>query len=197
MPSEEGYTEKRLLLKVAQGDETAFRLLFDQYRQRIYSLSMYLTRSEFLAEEITQDVFLKIWINREQLAEINYFNAYLRTIARNVANNYLKRMATEKLILQKIAEQSDTTAQTTSNEAVFREYQQRLEEAIRQLPPQQKTAYLLSRQLGMKQEEIAHKMGLSIYTVKEYIGKAIRSIHVYINKYIDMAVLVVIVRFLP
>ena len=65
-----------------------------------------LTRSEFFAEEITQEVFYKVWLKRRDLRGIQYFNAYLKTIAKNVFSNYLKRMAHEKLILRNISRTS-------------------------------------------------------------------------------------------
>ncbi len=67
---------------------------------KVYSLSMYLTRSAFMSEEITQEVFVKVWNNRHQLTSINYFNSWIRTIARNTILNYIKTKAREQLALQ-------------------------------------------------------------------------------------------------
>ena len=185
-------TEKDLLIKVAYGDEGSFKQLFNQYRHKIYSLSMYLTHSEFLAEEITQEVFLKIWLNKTQLKEVEYFTAYLKTIASNVASNYLKRIANEKIILKRLAEELTESNETTANTVIYNEYQEILEKAIQNLPPQQKRVYILSRQEGLKQEEIAEKMQLSIFTVKEYMKKALASIRSYMGNRIDLAIILAI-----
>ena len=70
-------------------------------------MGMYLTRSETLSEELVQDVFLKVWKNRDQLPALHYFNAWLRTIASNTCSNYLRSMAIERLALtQLVSEQS-------------------------------------------------------------------------------------------
>lgn len=182
--------EKDLLLKVSNGDEDSFRYLFDKYRNKIYSLSMYLTRSEFISEEITQEVFMKIWLNRKQLGVVEYFNAYLRTIASHVASNYLKRLANEKIILQKIAHESLRSSETTDDTIIYNEYQAILEQAIQNLPPQQKKVYLLSRHEGLKQADIAKKMNLSPHTVKEYMKNATLSIRKFAAGRIELAIIV-------
>lgn len=74
------YNERELLVLVADGDESAFRQLFDVYRQKIYALGLYLTHSDFLAEEIVQDVFLRVWVSREKLRGVMQFHAYLKVI---------------------------------------------------------------------------------------------------------------------
>jgi len=188
--------EKELLLKVAKGDEGSFRILFDRYKNKIYSLSMYLTHSEFISEEITQEVFMKIWVMREQLEDVEFFNAYLRTIASHTASNYLKRLANEKVILQKIANERLHISEATEETIIYNEYQAILELAIQKLPPQQKKVYLLSQHEGIKQDEIARMMNLSPYTVKEYMKNALSSIRKFVGERIELTVIIAINIFL-
>lgn len=183
-------SEKEVLCRVADGDEGSFRLLFDAFRNRIFSFSMYLTKSQYMAEEITQEVFLRIWLNRRQLSGVQFFNAYLKTIAGNVASNYLKRLATERVVLHNIAMETDYVGDTTNNSVIYNEYQALLEKAIQRLPPQQKRVYLLSRHEGLKQDDIAKLMNLSPYTVKEYMKCALQSIRKSLGGSIDLAVVV-------
>jgi hypothetical protein len=89
------YSEKVLLCKVAAGDENAFAELFKNFYNPLGEFVMRLTESEALTQEIVQDVFLKIWINRVVLAEIDCFKAYLLVVARNHAFNCLKQIARE------------------------------------------------------------------------------------------------------
>ena len=194
--SEPLFNEQYLLKQVSEGDEAAFRQIFTHYSKKIYSLSMYLTHSEFLAEEITQDVFLKIWMKKEQLAGMEYFNAWLKTIAHNVAVNQLKRIAHEKLILERITKETQHSNNHTENTVISSEYERILKEAIAQLSPQQQRVYLLSRQEGLKYEEIAREMQISIHTVKEYMKKALHSIRVYLDARIDLAIALTIALFL-
>ena len=196
MPENLPYNEDDLLVQVTQGNEHAFRQLYDNYRNKIYSLGMHLTRSEILSEEIVQDVFMKVWEKRDQLRGINYLNAWLRTVARNTCSNYLRNLAMEKLVMKRYAVQHNAETPSPENDVAAKEYEQIIEAAIRQLPPQQKKVYLLSRQDSKKQEEIANELNISIYTVKEYMKLAKRSIRQYLEDKLDIAVLLAVATFL-
>ncbi|MEO6705585.1 MAG: sigma factor, partial [Ginsengibacter sp.] len=77
------YNEEEIINLLIQGDETAFAQLFDHYRDRIYSIAYKLTHSTTVAEDVVEDVFLKIWLKRNDMGEIQNFEAYLFTITRN------------------------------------------------------------------------------------------------------------------
>lgn len=181
--------EKRMLIKASDGDHAAFTYLYNKYKNKVYSLGNYLTGCNCLAEELTQDVFLKIWLNREELARIENFNAYLRTISRNLALNCLKRIATERGIIQKLGQETAFSDTTPENSLVLKNYEFILNNAINQLSPQVKRAYLLSRNEGLKQKEIAAAMNISYYTAKEYVNKAVSDIRGHMKKHIDVLIL--------
>lgn len=156
---------------------------------------MFLTRSELMSEEITQEIFIKIWTHRSELTEINYFNSWLKTVIRNFTYNYLRRIAHEKIILANIQISSETQSSITENTVTFREYEQLLQKAIDQLPEQQKKAYLLSRKNGLKYEAIATEMNLSPNTVKKHIRLAIHSIQHFLDSHTDIMILVALALF--
>jgi RNA polymerase sigma-70 factor (ECF subfamily) len=190
------YNEKELLRRVAEGDEKAFRRLFDGYRQKIYNLGMYLTRSETLAEEIVQDVFLKVWQKRQELTIIDFFNSWIRTVARNTSINYLRSLAVERLGLINLAGSETTDTNSPETSLANKEYAKILQEAITRLPPQQQKVWIMARQQGLKQEEIAKQLGISIFTVKEYMKLALRSIKTYLEKRIDVMVILGVALYL-
>jgi RNA polymerase sigma-70 factor (ECF subfamily) len=177
---------------VSEGDAIAFRQLFEHYRNKIYSLGMLLTRSETLSEEIVQDVFLKVWEKKRSTCRYQLFNAWLRTVAKNTCSNYLRSLAMEKNALSRFASGSDTETASVENDVIAKEYGQIIDEAIRQLPPQQKKVYMLSRHSGKKQDEIARELNISIYTVKEYMKLAQRSIRQYLETKLDLVILATI-----
>jgi len=183
------YNEKELLARVAEGDENAFRLLYDRYRKKIYVLGLFLTKSESSSQELVQDVFMKIWEKRDQLREIDYFNAWLRTVARNTATNYLRARAMEKLGLARMSTLPEADNKFTENEAADREYAHLLQAAINQLPPQQQKVYILHRQQGLPHEKIAEQLDISAFTSKKYMKLALRSIRKFIGNRIDTVVL--------
>ncbi|MCU0394728.1 MAG: RNA polymerase sigma-70 factor [Chitinophagaceae bacterium] len=196
MPESLLHNEKDLLVRVAEGDAVAFRQLFDHYRNKIYSLGMYLTRSEVQAEEIVQDVFLKVWEKRTELSGIQYFNGWLRTVAKNTCSNYLRDLAVEKLAMSRLLDKAEGTTASAETNVIEKEYRQIIEEAIQRLPPQQKKVYILSRQTGKKQEEIARELNISLYTVKEYLKLAQRSVRQHITNKIDLLVAAAVLLYL-
>ena len=82
------HNESALLNLVSEGDESAFRVIFNHYSDKLYNYARKITDNEELAEELVMDAFLKIWCNREELSKINNFDSYLFTIVRNQAINY-------------------------------------------------------------------------------------------------------------
>ncbi len=173
------YDEKALLLKVAEGDQRAFRALFEQYHGLLATHIMRLTRSQELTEEILQDVFLKIWMSRETLSEVNDLRAYLYIVSKNHALNSLKKVARERVTF------SDTDWSLVERSFVSAESEEPghyglIDEAINRLPPQQQKVYLLSRHERLKYTEIADQLGLSRETVKKYLQLATDSICTYV-----------------
>lgn len=168
--------EASLLLLVSENDELAFRVIFDRYRHKIYSLAFHLTRSEFLSVEVVQEVFIKMWTVRKSLPSVRCFQAWIRTVTRNAIKNHLRSLARERHALQGMRSVPPPAPLSPEHSATDRHYQQALLLAIDNLPAQQKKVYLLSRQAGLKNDEIAIHMDLSVYTVKEYLSKALQTL---------------------
>lgn len=177
---------------MSEGDEVAFRMLYDHYRKKIYALGLFLTKSEAPAQELVQDVFLKIWEKREQLREVDYFNAWLRTIARNTAINYLRSRAMEKLGHDRL-QMHESSGCFTENDVADREYALLLQAAVRQLPLQQQKVYVLHRQQGLGHETIAEQLGISVLTSRKYMKLALHSIRVFLKRRMDAVVLLAII----
>ena len=164
-----------MLHRIAAGDQTAFGELFRTYHQRLGAYIYRLTESLPAAQEIVQDVFLKIWLKRASLPEIQSFEAYLFTAARNHVFNYLKKIARERNqeeLLQAGLESADTVV-STEEPGIYYEL---LDEAVEHLPRQQKQVYLLHRREGLSHAEIAVRMQLSVETVKKHMSLALRAI---------------------
>ncbi len=167
--------EQQLLRQVSDGDEAAFRVLFDQYRGKLFTYILKLSDSREMAEDTVHDVFLKIWEGRETLNTVENLNAYLFRIAHNQACNGFRRMAKETLImaeLQKCAvDQADFDSE---NRVIQKEISEIIARFVNRLTPQQRIVFLLSREEGLKQEEIACKLNISINTVKNHMVEALK-----------------------
>jgi RNA polymerase sigma-70 factor (family 1) len=182
--------EKELLRQVADGDERAFTRLFDHYHQRLGIHIYRITRSEEIAEELVHDVFLKLWLNRELLSGVDNFAVYLFVVSKNAALNALKKIASEKL---KFTGLDDVTENPSEQPDDYRYVL--IDEAIDQLPPQQRQVYMLSRHQRLSYHEIAFQMGISRETVKKYLQIATASIVSYIGKSVKMSPLLVVKLF--
>ena len=179
MPIQPLNNEKALLTQIVQGNETAFRIVFDHYRDALYSFALKVVQHEVIAEEIVQDVFVKIWMNRQGLSAIRNFADFLFIITRNHTLNSLRRLAKEKKLT--IAATGQLPMEAISAEATIlqRDYDRVLQQAIDRLPPQQKLVFTLSRLQGLSREEIAAQLNISAGTVKAHMKQAIRSIRSY------------------
>ncbi|RZK41728.1 MAG: hypothetical protein EOO90_10275 [Pedobacter sp.] len=93
--------EKIILTKISRGDSNAFAVLFNFYRNKVYGYAIAILKSEKSAEEIVQNVFIKIWLKREDLSSVDNFGAYLRTISRNETLNALNTLCHIEGVKQK------------------------------------------------------------------------------------------------
>lgn len=168
------YHVNDLLLQASKGDQNAFAQLFNLYSDKLYSFIVSMSGSDQVAEDVVQDVFLKIWHNNQELANIENFNSYLFRTAHNHAVNIMKRMAKETLILSQIATRSGASKFETFFDVEYKELQHFYQQAIENLPPQQKLVFTMSREKGLKQQEIAQILNISIPTVKSHMTQALR-----------------------
>lgn len=170
--------EREILQLTAQGNERAFRVLFDRYHKKLALYIFRITKSMEISEDIVQEVFLKIWINRSELTEVKNFKTYLFVISKNAAFNWLKSDARQSLMLDVI----DVHHEALETESVETDERYLLiDEAIDCLPDQQRKVYILSRHERLKYEEIALQMNISRETVKKYLQIAGNSISNYIR----------------
>ena len=185
------YNEKELLLRVAAGDTSAFSTLFYRWHQQLAEYVLRLTRSQCMTEEIVQDAFMKIWMKKEQLPEVENFHAWLFILCRNHTFNCLRQLARNNIQQQawiaQVIQQAQSTEEPT-RESCFT----LLEEAVGQLSPQQRKVYLLSRREGLKQEDIARQLRLSPHTVKRHMSLALIAIETYVRMHAPRALPILI-----
>jgi len=176
------YSEQELTALLKEGDQQAFNALFDQYQQLVFSIAYKLTRSRVQAKEIVQDVFLKLWMKRQQLDEIENLGAYLNRIARNQSIDELRKIAREAVRKVEIREeQMELGDRTTEHSLQFNETSHMIADALETLSPQQRRVYQLCHEQGLKYEEAAKEMGLSAGTVHAHMKLALKNIRIYLK----------------
>jgi len=183
------HNDNELLLSISRGNKKAFRELFDRFHNEIFSVAMKFTGEKHASEDAVQEIFFKLWINREKLPAILNLNGYIHKVVRNYLFNYLRKIANEQALIKKIAPVKLIPSNNEITDALYyKELDSLVKTAVDQLPPQQKKVYNYSRMDGMKHEEIAAAMGISRSTVKGHIGEALKHIKAAIlsNQEIDV-----------
>ncbi|MGQ7854108.1 RNA polymerase sigma factor [Pedobacter sp. WC2501] len=175
--------EAEILAKIAKGDKHAFEILFKNYHKYILAFSKKITRSDDLAKEIVQDVFLKIWLGREKLQTLETFSAYLNTIVRHQCFNALRQLSQEIKSNEVFRLKASSSSDSTAHELDYREAENILNKAIETLSPQQRMVYVLCHQEGLKYDEAAIKMGISPQTVHSYMKDALKKIRAHFKKH--------------
>lgn len=177
--------QTELLVRVAQGDEMAFRRLFDHYWDRVYLVAFTLTKSPESSKEMAQDIFLKIWLKREQLTGILQFESWLFITSRNhILNQLRKKSYDNEFILQLEAHFSGVSV-TPEQELLLKETSELVARAVLQMPQRQREVYTLSRKEGLDTAAIGRRLGISRLTVKSHLTKALQHIRQYIHPFPD------------
>lgn len=188
MLSPEIKDEKELLLAVAAGDEAAFGQLLVRYGPLLKANALKVLKSEFLVEDLVQDVFLRVWLSRDRLPEVINIRAWMLQITYYQCFNVLRR---EKL-------RRETDGRMEAGEgivqhflpagfdpeqyAVFTETRQLIQQAIANLSPRARQIYKLQREKGMKIAEIGMELNISPQTVKNILYKALKDIRDYMQR---------------
>ncbi|SJZ66188.1 RNA polymerase sigma-70 factor, ECF subfamily [Chitinophaga eiseniae] len=160
--------------KIREGDATAFQELFYAYKDALFGYACKLCRSTEMAEEAVQEVFMKVWINRQQLDPTLSIRAYLHTAVRHCVFNILKKAALDENLRQSVFRHQPVSVNTTEEAVNAADLQRAKSRVLDMLPPQRKLIFCLSRVEGLSHEEIALRLGISRNTVKDQIVKASR-----------------------
>lgn len=184
-------TENKILHDLIQGDANAFRQVYDKWHERIFRFAFYLTKSQELAEEATQEVFIKLWENREGLKQGTTFQAYLRKLTQNHILDLYKKANAQKNLQKKIFDNMAALHQVPADTLLEKQLTKLQREAVEQLPPQQKIIYILSRDHEMTYDQIAEHLKLSRNTVRNQMSQAIQSVKGYVGGHTDLACLLI------
>lgn len=175
--------ETELLRKIAEGDEAAFRILFDRYHVRIFDYLVVITKAKEAAEELLMDIFLKLWLGREWITEIKDVEAFLKKVAYNKAIDFIRYTARHKKLQDIIAREiAHVPHQSPVDALAEKDYQKIIQKAVDSLSPQRRLVYTLSRSHGLTHDEIARELNLSVNTVNNHTKAALQSIKTFLKE---------------
>lgn len=177
---QETNTEKDLLVKLSNGNTKAFEEIFKLYFPKLKLFLSGFTDAEAEAEDLTQDVFVKLWQSRQSLTNVENLNAYLYRMAKNTLYTYLNHSfapyiisGTDSLPIPSVDE---------LEELLFaKELEEMIDITIDRMPPKRKTIFCLSRKQGLSNDEIALHLNISKRTVETHISAALADLRKVIS----------------
>ena len=168
---------KQVLQRLKNGDEGAFDTVFWSYNSHVFHFIDSLLYDKTLAEDFTQNVFLKIWERRESINPEDSFESYLFTIARNMVYKESEKRLLSERFLEYIGNQQDFDGQLEAkiDAESLREY---VDELVEQMPPSRRNIYYLSRKQHLTNKEIAKQLSISEKTVETQLYRALQYLRV-------------------
>jgi len=165
--------DNELYRKLKFGNELAFKVLFQKYYSAMCHFAGQLLFDNEMAEEIVQELFVRIWEKREALSIETSVKHYLFKSVRNLCLNHLQHQKIKRQYADKMMKSSE---QQYDPEHYFMEFDliKRIEKSIESLPPKRQEIFRLSREQGLKYKEIAEELNISIKTVEAQMGLALK-----------------------
>lgn len=170
------HTEKMLLALIAQGDENAFRELYDAYSPRLSLYVFKFCKSTTATEDVLQEVFMKIWAIRAGLNQVDIPEAFILSIARNTTIDWLRKMSKQTSLIEDLKNQLQQYDTDAENKMSVDSLEKLIASALQQLSPQKQKVFQLSKNIGLTHDEIAEEMNLSKSTVKNHLSETLNHI---------------------
>lgn len=167
---------EEIIRRLKKDDKSAVDELFSYYYPRLYHFSKSILKIENEIDDILQEVFVKIWLNRQKIGNAETFNAYIFTITKNevlnlIRNNLKDQTFKDELFLRSVAEEYQT-----QNLIEFDEIKMGIDKIVTSLPEKRQQVFILSRTEGLSNKEIAQQLNISEKTVEDHITHAIKYI---------------------
>lgn len=180
------FDEVKELRALSNGSDKAFENIYKQYSGKLYNFIMAISHGDrYMAEEIVQATFIKLWEVQEQIDTRKSILSYLSTIAKNMLLNKYQRQTVEFLYQQFLLTEQPAYDTITEKEADRKWLENYVDELIEQLPPSRKKIFILSRKEELSTREIAQMMHISISTVETQLSLATKFIRKQFEKNYD------------
>lgn len=164
----------KTLEALRHGSHKAFETVFVTYYNKTKAFIYSYLKSEPDAEELTEDLFVNLWINHPSINSSKSFDSYLHTIARNAAINFLKHKYVQDTYLNNI--QSEEFSSTSEEDLIAKKLGLLIDDTVGKMPEQRKRIYTLSRKKGLSNEEIATRLNTTKRNVESQLSLALKEI---------------------
>lgn len=184
--------EQQLFERLRNGDEAAFKVLYNDYYSKLYYFVLEFIPLKETAENIVQDTFVTLWNKRNELKDDSNLTSYLFTVAKNNALNrlrdkkYSQKMFSNTMDISELNLNVEALSTIDTSVCAFMDIEQIIQETLASLPPQCRKVFELSRFQEMKNREIAEELNISIKTVEGHISKGIKTFKVALKDYLPL-----------
>lgn len=175
-----------LLSRIREGDEGAFSLFYEQHWNVIHRFVMKYLKCQDLSNDVTQDIFIRIWEGRADLPEISSLKSYLFIVARNAAFNVLKKASVQENLKEKIVLAAVASRNTTEDDLLSIEYLAHLKRVVETLPAQTQKIFSLCREEEKSYQEVSQMLGISKDAVKKHMVRSMKLLRLSIQNGLHM-----------
>ncbi|MBS1663905.1 MAG: sigma-70 family RNA polymerase sigma factor [Bacteroidetes bacterium] len=180
--------ERELLLQIAQGDRAAFKTLYTAYFPHVQQYVSLFEPGKDNLDELTQDVFVRIWEKRVRLAGVESLKGYIFLITRNVVFNFIRAMRVRQRE-RELDETTDVISNDLEHDLLFRQYYQLAQEAMDKLPTGRRKVLKMSIDDGLTLDEIAEQLNITRAGVKKQLYAATAFVRQYLQEHGEMTLL--------
>ena len=168
-----------MILHLHDDNERKFDEIFYTYKDKLYGYILGLTHDAQEAEDTVQNVFMRLWQNRERLGEVENVNAYLFRMAQNDIIDASRKFVRHQQLLSEWFS-DDVAAENPLRDLLSSEVENSLREAVEQLTDQQRRVFTMRREQGMSHVDIARQLGISVETAESTMKRALKSVRSYL-----------------
>lgn len=185
------YSESAVINLVREGNERAFEKIFREYFRRLHAYAYTFTKDDEQAGEIVQQVFCRIWEKRSQLKPDGSLKAYLYRAVHNASINHLKRQKKRSIFTVHHSSIGDQPTAEASEKVMIAELNVHIQRALKDLPPQCRLIFQLSRFENLKYRQIADQLDISVKTVENQMGKALKILRLKLAEFLPVILLLI------
>lgn len=185
-----------MLAGLSNDDKSSLETLFNHFYPRLYHFSRSFLKIDDGIDDILQEVFLKIWMNRRKITKPETFNAYIFTITRNLLLNEIRNRLNSQKAREKLLEKSVAEEFLLSKQIEYQELESMVSQIVAGLPDRQREVFTLSRSEGLSHREIAHKLQIAEKTVEYHISQVIHQLRKRLGQ-LGISSLLYMALFLP
>jgi RNA polymerase sigma-70 factor (ECF subfamily) len=177
------YTDAKLFSLVKKGDKEAFDCIYRKYWPVLLDEAFRRLKSREESEEIVQELFIYLWVNRERIQLTHSFSTYISTALKYRVFNHIRRSVVEEKHLTHMVKNGSHSTEMVEESVLYNELQSAYEKEIKNLPERCRIVYQLRREEDLSFKEIADRLDISVNTVDKQLGKALKRLREKLKEY--------------